>query len=167
MQEEVEHKTVNLAIQTAKVTLKTLIKGLSAWQAGNNKKERDKNTHDAKINGKQTVKQLIGQDKGVSGIDIADGGIREFERIAKKYGVDFAIVKDKSSDKPRYTVFFKARDKEAIDRILNEYGKRMDKKASRKEKGREIRASILQKLKKFKEIVAGRPRKERRKEQER
>ena len=31
-----------------------------------------------------------------------------FEHVARKYGVDFAIKKDKSADKPRYLVFFKA-----------------------------------------------------------
>ena len=37
--------------------------------------------------GKQTVKQLIGQNQGVSNIEITDPSIKEFEKIARKYGV--------------------------------------------------------------------------------
>ena len=93
-------------------------------------------------------------------------GIRDFKRIANKYGVDFAIVKDKNEDPPRYTVFFKAKDADAITSVLKEYGDRMEKRG--KEAGKE-RPSILNKLKKFKEIVANTPSKhrEKRKEQER
>lgn len=161
MQEEVEHKTVNLAVQATKLTVRTMIKALEAWRAECNRKKLGKSAGNEKANGKQTVKQLIGQDKGVSGIELADDGLKDFERVAKKYGVDFAIVKDKSAETPRYTVFFKARDKDAIDQVLKEYGVRMNKRKMNKAK----RASILQKLNKFKEIVASIPRKEKRKEQ--
>lgn len=44
--------------------------------------------------GKQTVKQLIGQNQGVSNLEITDPSIREFEKIARKYGVDYAVKKD-------------------------------------------------------------------------
>ena len=39
--------------------------------------------------GKQTVKQLIGQNQGVSNIELTDPSIRDFDRIARKYGVDY------------------------------------------------------------------------------
>ena len=161
MQEEVEHKTVNFAIQATKVSLKLMIRALEVWKSQYNRIKQGKCVQAGKANGKQTVKQLIGQDKGVSGIELADGGLKDFERVAKKYGVDFAIVKDKSADQPRYTVFFKARDKDAIDLVLKEYGIRMNKRKMNKAK----RASILQKLNKFKAIAASIPRKEKRKEQ--
>ena len=66
-----------------------------------------------KPTGKQTVKQLIGQNQGVSNIEITDSNIKSFERVARKYGVDFALKKDKSGDIPKYLVFFKARDADA------------------------------------------------------
>ena len=50
-----------------------------------------------KPQGKQTVKQLIGQNQGVSNIEITDPSIKEFEKIARKYGVDYAVKKDRSS----------------------------------------------------------------------
>ena len=116
--------------------------------------------------GKQSVTELVGQGQGVSSMEIGDSGIRDFKKIANKYGVDFAIVKDKDVDPPKYTVFFKARDADAITQVLKEYAAKQTKckKAAEKE-----RPSILQKLKKFKEKVASMPRKdkEKRKEMER
>ena len=118
------------------------------------------------VKGKQSVKELIGQGQGVSSMDIGDSGIKDFKKIANKYGVDFAIVKDKDVEPPRYTVFFKAKDADAITQILKEYAAKQTKK---KEKAADKKPSILQKLKKFKEKVAAMPRKdkEKRKEQER
>ena len=118
------------------------------------------------VKGKQSVKELIGQGQGVSSMDIGDSGIKDFKKIANKYGVDFAIVKDKDVEPPRYTVFFKAKDADAITQILKEYAAKQTKK---KEKAAEKKPSILQKLKKFKDKVAAMPRKdkEKRKEQER
>ena len=99
-------------------------------------------------------------------MEIGDAGIRDFKRIANKYGVDFAIVKDKNENPPKYKVFFKAKDADAITSVLKEYSDRLSKR--KKEAGKE-RPSILNKLKKFKEIVANTPLKhrEKRKEQER
>ena len=167
MQEEVENKTVNLAVKTTKVSLKLLIRALIAYKRKLENKQRlkqvAKNTH---TKGKQSVKELIGQDQGVSSMEIGDSGIRDFKKLANKYGVDFAIIKDKNETPPKYTVFFKARDADAITQVLKEYAAKQTKK---KEKAAEKKPSILQKLKKFKEKVAAMPRKdkEKRKEQER
>ena len=114
--------------------------------------------------GKQSVKELVGQGQGVSSMDIGDSGIKDFKKIANKYGVDFAIVKDKEADPARYTVFFKAKDADAITQILKEYAAKQTKK---KEKAAEKKPSILQKLKKFKEKVASMPRKDKEKRKER
>ena len=110
--------------------------------------------------GKQTVKDLVGQNQGVSNIEITDKNIKDFERIAKKYGVDFAIVKDKTVTPPKYTVFFKARDADAIAQVLAEYTAKQVKKQSQN------RPSILKALKKFKELVANMPKKEHEKKKE-
>lgn len=167
MQEEVENKTVNLAVKTTKVTLRLLIKALIAYKRKLENKQRLKQV--AKNNntkGKQSVKELIGQDQGVSSMEIGDSGIRDFKKLANKYGVDFAIVKDKNETPPKYTVFFKARDADAITQVLKEYAAKQTK---RKKSAEKERPSVLQKLKKFKEKVASMPRKskEKRKEMER
>ena len=71
--------------------------------------------------GQMSVKQLIRKDQGAQSVDIDGSGLGGFKKIANKYGVDFAIVKSKESDQPKFTVFFKARDADAITAIVNEY----------------------------------------------
>ncbi len=166
MQEEVENKTVHLAIRSGTVTVKTILKGLHAWYRHHQRKKDVAKMSGENVKGKQSVKKLISQGQGVSSMDIGDSGIKDFKKIANKYGVDFAIVKDKAADPPLYTVFFKAKDADAIKQILKEYAVKQTKK---KEKAAVKKPSILQKLKKFKEKVASMPRKdkEKRKEQER
>lgn len=161
MQEDVENKSVNLAVQTTKLAVRYLIRGLYKAYLMKCK------TVDGYINsdptGKQTVKQLIGQGQGVSSMEVGDSGIRGFKRIANKYGVDFAIVKDKDVDPPRYTVFFKAKDADAITQVLKEYA---SKQTKREKKAEKERPSILQKLQKFKEKVASMPKKSKEKRKE-
>ena len=98
--------------------------------------------------GKQTVKQLIGQNQGVSNIEITDPSIREFEKIARKYGVDYAVKKDRSSSPPKYLIFFKGRDADALTAAFTEYTSKKVKKAQKTE-----RPSVLAKLSKFKELL--------------
>lgn len=167
MQEEVENKSVQLAVKTTKVTLRVLLKALQAYVRNHrNKKQLKEASKDETIKGKQTVKELIGQGQGVSSMEIGDSGIRDFKKIANKYGVDFAIVKDKAEDPPKFTVFFKARDADAITQVLKEYAVKQTKRKKTNEKER---PSVLFKLKLFKEKVAAMPRKdkEKRKEMER
>lgn len=96
--------------------------------------------------GKQSVKQLVGQDQGVTNIEITDKNIKGFERIARKYGVDFALKKDKTGEIPKYLVFFKARDADALTAAFKEFTAKTDRKKER--------PSVLQKLHKFKELLA-------------
>lgn len=86
--------------------------------------------------GKQMVKQLIGQNQGVSNIEVTERNIKGFDRVARKYGVDYAIKKDKTGEIPRYLVFFKARDADALTAAFTEY---TGKKAKAKEKPSVIR----------------------------
>lgn len=157
MEEEVSKKTVNLAWQTTKLSVRGIYKYVKAYLEQLEKdKVKRKAAKNTPIKGKQTVKQLVGQGQGVSSMEIGDSGIRDFKRIANKYGVDFAITKDKTVDPPKYTVFFKAKDADAITSVLKEYAAKQTKRKKFMEKDR---PSILQKLKKFKELVANLPHK--------
>ena len=100
-----------LAISTAKFTGRVLKSALTKWLAYVKDKRRQK--RDVVPHGKQTVQQLARQNQGMTSIEIKDEGIREFERIARKYGVDFAVKRAKS-DETKYLVFFKARDADAL-----------------------------------------------------
>jgi hypothetical protein len=175
MNEEVASKTVHLAIRVGKVTARTLYSGLKKFvdeckkemAKQDAKRDQKKESKQEKtVRGKQSVKQLVGQGQGVSSLEVGDSGIRDFKRIANKYGVDFAIVKDKTEDPPRYVVFFKAKDVDAITQVLKEYSAMQMK---RKQKAEKQKPSILEKLNLFKEKVKNTPRKdkEKRKEHER
>ena len=69
----------------------------------------------------QTVKQLVGQNQGVAIIEISDKNIKDFDRVARKYGVDYAVKKDKTLSPPKYMVFFKARNADALTAAFEEY----------------------------------------------
>ena len=143
MQEEVEQRTVTLAISTSKMTANVLKSAISKYLAYRKEKARQ---GPVKPCGKQSVKQLVGQDQGVTNIEITDKNIKDFERIARKYGVDFALKKDKTGEIPKYLVFFKARDADALTAAFKEYTAKTDRKKER--------PSVLKKLRKFKEQAA-------------
>lgn len=153
MQEEVENRTVNLAITTTKLTSRQLIRIL-------NKVYRDMMSQQEKTpKGRQSVKKLLQQNQGAAASEVDQRGIREFEQLARKYGIVYAVRKNKSVDPPRYTVFVRAKDGEALGALCNEYQAR----AMTKDK----KPSVLAQLSKFKNLVASLPKKIREKKQER
>ena len=160
-QEEVEKKSCDLAIQVSKLSAKEIAKGVDKYLKYLKQRKLNKVQTDRSIKGKQTVKQLISQGQGVASMPIGDTHLKDFERAARKYGVDFAVVKDTTDDKPKYIVFFKARDADAITQVLKEYS---EKQMRRKN---EQRRSIRELLAKFKELTAQIPRKEKKKERSR
>ena len=72
--------------------------------------------------GSETSKACGGRTGGAVGsLEIGSTGIRGFERYARRYGIDYAIRKDSTETPPRYLVFFKAPDAEAMNAALKEY----------------------------------------------
>ena len=150
MQEEVEQKTFNIVVSTTKLTARTI---LNAGKAAIQQQQ-------AKMaGGKQSVRMLLRQNRGVSSVEIDKTNIRGFERYAKKYGIDYAIRKDNSEMPPRYLVFFKAPDAEAFHSAFKEYSASLLNK--------DKRPSVLAKLHKLVQAAAELPGKVRHKEQER
>ena len=116
MQEEVEQKTVALIISTGKLTGRELKKAMLKVLAH----MKDKKNHPNIPQGKQSVKQLAKQGQGMTSIEITDQNIKDFERVAKKYGVDFAVMKDKHEVPLKYVVYFKGKDADAITNAFKE-----------------------------------------------
>ena len=151
MQEEVENRTLTLIVSGTKFTGRLFKAAISKYMAHRREKKLEKQrSRDSPVTpkGKQTVKQLIGQNQGVSNIEINDPSIRDFERIARKYGVDYAVNKDRSASPPKYLIFFKARDADALTAAFTEYTGKKVKKAEKTE-----RPSVLAKLAQFKELL--------------
>ena len=127
MQEQVNEKTIALYIKTGKLTADTLQKAMKSLLT-QMKKQKDKQPH-----GKQTLKQLMKQNTGVSNIEITGDNIKAFESTAKKYGIDFALKKDTTENPPRYLVFFKGRDADVLTAAFKEFSAKkltQDKKPS-------------------------------------
>ena len=151
MQEEVENRTLTLVVSGTKFTGRLFKAAISKYMAHRREKKLEKQrSRDSPVTpkGKQTVKQLIGQNQGGSNIEINDPSIKDFERIARKYGVDYAVKKDRSASPPKYLIFFKARDADALTAAFSEYTQKKVKKADRSE-----RPSVLEKLAQFKELL--------------
>ena len=115
MQEEVSGKAVVLIVDGARMSEQVLEKALRAYL------DAQKN-HPAKIyRGKQSLKHLVRQNAGLAIIEISDKNIKSFTHVAKKYHVDFALKKDTTAEQPRYLVFFKSRDADAITAAFQEF----------------------------------------------
>ena len=108
MQEEVTQRTVALCVEATKLSAGMLQRAIEKVL---DEMQKGVTGHKTKLHhGKQTLRQLMKHNTGVSNIEITDQNIRAFSATAKKYGIDFALKKDTSGDIPRYLVFFKGRD---------------------------------------------------------
>ena len=92
MQEEIENRTVNLAISTTKLTARGIIRLAAKGLAYIKRKSREAALKNEKPDGRQTIQQLIGQNQGVTNIDISQTDLKGFKKYARKYGVDYAIT---------------------------------------------------------------------------
>lgn len=156
MQDEINEKTVALYIKTGKLTAGVLQKAIKALLT-QTKKQIGKQPH-----GKQTLKQLMKQNTGVSNIEITKDNIKAFESTAKKYGIDFALKKDAAETPPRYLVFFKGRDADVLTAAFKEFSAKkltQDKKpsirkalAAFREKAKELNARRQQTKNKDREV---------------
>lgn len=118
IQEEIDRKTVALVISATKMTGRILQAAIRGYL-------RQQQKHQNKIyQGKQTIKQLVESGTALSNIEITDKNIKSFESVAKKYGLDFALKKDKSQKPPKYLVFFKGKDIDVINMAFQEYSQK-------------------------------------------
>ncbi len=125
MQEEVTQGAVTLIVDGAKMSEQVLERALQKYL------EAQKNKHPAIHRGKQTLKQLASQNAGLANIEITDKNIKAFTHVAKKYHVDFALKKDTTAEQPRYLVFFKSRDADAITAAFQEFANRKMRREER------------------------------------
>ena len=147
MQEEIEHKTVNFAISTTKLSARTLLRGTQFFL-----RQYDKYASQ----GKQSMKRLMQQNRGVTNVEIQKTGIKDFDRYAKRYHIDYAIQKDLSCTPPRYMIYFKAQDTDALSAAFKEYSAWVLDKSKR--------PSVLAKLHDLAQPIANLPEKVRHKE---
>ena len=145
MQEEVTQKTIALSVNVgkgaARLTEQALQKAIKKFL-----EQKSKAPH-----GKQTMRQLMKQNAGVSNIEITDSNIKAFESTAMKYNIDFSLKKVKG-EQTRYLVFFKGRDADVMTAAFQEFSA---KKLNR-EKKPSIRKALAAAKDKAKQLNAAR-----------
>ena len=160
MQDEVNEKTVSLCIRCGKVTAnllkaamkKALAKMEQEKQKLQGQKQHKRYKEDKTYKGKQSMDKLMKQNVQLSNIEITDGNIKSFERVAKKYSIDFSLKKDVNADPPRYYVFFKARDADVMTAAFKEYTGRSLNKDKKPSVRKKLQQAISKSLKKHREL---------------
>mgnify|MGYP001044349654 CR=1 FL=1 len=140
MQDEVNEKTIALYIKTGKLTAQTLQKAMKAILS-KGKKQLAKPPQ-----GKQSLKQLMKQNAGVSNIEITDQNIKAFDPIARKNGLDYNVKKIENGKPPTYLVSFRGKDIDVMTEAFREF--------TAKKLGRDKKPSIRKLLSTLKDKAA-------------
>lgn len=138
MQEDIEHRSVAITMKAGKVTGRVL---KAAIAAALRKMEQSRNT--PKV-GRNSMKRLTGRDGGSASIEVG-GRIKDFERVAKKYNIRYHIEKETDTTPPKWTIYFKANQADALTSAFAEY--------TRKDMAREGKPSLLAQLRKNVELI--------------
>jgi hypothetical protein len=135
--EDVDHKSAVLIMKGGKITGRLLAKAMSA-ALRQLRKSRD-------APGRKSFKQLS-KDGSLQNIEITDGNIKAFEPIARKYGVRYKLVKDVSETPPKWLVFFRAKDVDAMTAAFKDFSHKMLKREAEK-------PSVRDTMAKFREVI--------------
>lgn len=148
MQEDIQRRTVAVAVKATKLTSRVLAKIL--FTIGNKiKMEQQKGQTPS---GRQSVKKLMNHNVSTKSIDLS-GNTKLFDRIARKYNVDYAFHK---TGPDKYLLFFKAGQADAITACFSDYTKLVMNRAKQR------RPSIQNQLKQFDDRESTNPRKKER-----
>jgi len=115
-QDHINERCCCLVIRGGKLTGKALAFAMRAFLA-----QVPKQMQNPPKRGKQSVKSLTKGGNVLENIEISNECVKSFERIAKKYSVDYAVMKDVSEDPSKHLVFFKSRDAQSMAAAFREY----------------------------------------------
>lgn len=132
MQEDIERRTVAVSVRATKLTGRVLAKALTAVVRKIQKDLREGQTPQ----GRQSVKKLMNHGVATNSMPL-NGDTKLFDRMARKYNVDYAFHK---TGPDKYLLFFKSGQADAITACFAEYSKRVMAKGIK-------RPSILEQLK--------------------
>ncbi|MBR3245772.1 MAG: PcfB family protein [Parasporobacterium sp.] len=141
MQEEISQRTVAIMIRGAEFSADTLQKSIKAVL--NHAKNKVKKSVNAEHKGRQSLRSLQKEKTSLSTVELNRQNLSGFERIARKYGIEYSLVKDKTSEVPNYILFFKGKDEAVMNTAFREYAKKkhgIEAKESIRESLKEIQA---------------------------
>lgn len=115
MQEDIERRAVALTVSASKLTGRVLAKVLMAALHKIQKEHAKSQTPQ----GKQSVKKLMNHGVATNALPL-DGDTRLFDRVARKWNVDYAFHK---TGPKKYLLLFKSGQADAITGCFSEYTK--------------------------------------------
>ena len=143
LQEDIENRTIALSVKASKLTAQVLAKALAAAVHKIQQAQREGQTP----HGRQSVKKLMNHGAATNSLPL-DGDTKPFDRIARKYNIDYAFHK---TEPEKHLLFFKAGQADAITAAFSEYSKLV------MARGKSKRPPILEQLKKLGERERARP----------
>ena len=119
--EDVSRRTIALSIRTGKLSARVLAYAL---RAAGRKIQKEHRAHQTP-HGRQSVKKLMAHGAATNSIKLT-GAPKEFDRVARKWNVDYAFYK---AGPDKYLLFFKSGQADAITACFGEYSRRVLDKA--------------------------------------
>ena len=82
--------------------------------------------------GKQSIKTLVGSGAKLEDIPLNKENTKDFDAVARKYGIDYSIKKAENGDKTKCIVFFKAKDVNVLTAAFKDFSARLTEKEHKK-----------------------------------
>lgn len=118
---DTSQKTISFCVQATKITSEILQSIMREYLSGN-----------AEKTGKYTYGQLARKGT-LESIEVTENNIKDFLKTAKKYDIDYALKKDKSTSPPTYHIFFTSSKSENFQNAFKEYAFGIEKKIKNKD----------------------------------
>ncbi len=111
-------KTIDISVKTERITSDILKSAMQDFLNGKAEKK-----------GKMSFLQLENKSNSkLDSIEVNNSNIGDFLNTARKYDVDFALKKDKSTNPPTYHVFFSAGRSDNFQKAFSEYADKVQNK---------------------------------------
>ncbi len=118
---DTSRKTLDFTTQATRVTADVLKSIFQDFLSGKMKKS-----------GKKSYGELAKTGK-LENIEVTENNIKDFLNTAKKYDIDFALKKDKSTTPATYHIFFETSKSENFQRAFKEYAYGVNRKLEKKD----------------------------------
>lgn len=138
---ELDEQVLSLEIKASKLTFEMIRHAIEKAHS-----MRTEITH-----GKQSIEKLNRHGQALEMVDIPGADEKYFRKDLRRYGVDYAVMRDKHNG--IYRVFFKARDVDRIRAALKNY---LSKSVTQEPKKRSINDALQDATKRSKQLVAER-----------
>lgn len=148
MEEEVNQRVATMIVSTSKMSAGVLARAMQRFLANEhqalNRHAIERQAAKAQEHGKMKFRELMAQNVGTESMEINNDNIRSFDKVARKYNIDYALKKDATQDPPKYFIFFKSRDRDSMTLAFKEFIKKNEQEKEKK--------PMKQKLKEYEEM---------------